>query len=118
MSSSYEDAVLEDAGRDLMARADRANFIVGIPALLLALAAGGSAFAWVWTHGYLDAWNSRETAQLLLAIEFGPMAAAIPMGRWYARRLARSRRAQWVTELARLHQIPRERLDERSRTWF
>lgn len=71
-----------------------------------------------WRSGPSKAFGGKASGFLLFVMIAVPMAAIIPVARTFSRSIARARRGEWVTEIARVQRIPREELDERTRTWF
>jgi hypothetical protein len=110
--------MLDDAAEDLSSRADRMNFVVGVPLLLIAIGIGVSGFYWIWSEGLLDGSRLKFQAAILAGICIPPIVIVIPLGRRLARIMARRRRPRWVQELARLHDVPEWDLDKRTREWF
>lgn len=66
----------------------------------------------------LDGLGFKAAGVVLFVMVALPMAAVVPIARSFSRQLARAKRGEWVTEVARVQRVSRDELDERTRTWF
>jgi hypothetical protein len=102
--------------RTLASRAARLRAGVGLIFIALGVAAGWFGERWIdglfFSHDGYRAVGSATVAFDFVGGFMPPIAAALLIGRALGRALVRSRRPEWIAELAKRHRVPPEVLHD------